>query len=276
MSDRQIRNTAWRRMALSGGSCVSVMVFLFSIFAFLVLCEGTMYLVLRDNGYKEFYDIEAVFSSGGIMAFWVFKTLLEFAMLAPVLGLVRRLFIDLARGNSTQDTRQYIAAHAFRYYMKAMYSSLIHNAVKLFAAVPGILAAYGIYHFSYVLRVGELTSRGLFALTVCVSIVGAWVGLLAHYYISLALTPFIMALNPRTNVFDACDLSVKLMDGNHGRYLRFLFHFVRYLPLLLLVYPFFLIYPYFTVSYTLLIDEILGDYRQDKMPGMVRRWRKHQ
>ena len=84
-----------------------------------------------------------------------------------------------------------------------------------------------------------------------------------------------MTLNPRTNIFDACDLSVRLMDGQHGRYISFLLSFVMYVPALLLVYPVFIIYPYFRLSYIVFLQDIMGSYWQDKMPSMIKRWRKY-
>ena len=45
---------------------------------------------------------------------------------------------------------------------------------------------------------------------------------------------------------------------------------------MLLVYPFFLVYPYFKLSYALFMSEMLGDKNKDRMPGMIKRWKKYQ
>ena len=84
-----------------------------------------------------------------------------------------------------------------------------------------------------------------------------------------------MVLNPRTNIFDACDLSVRLMDGKHVRYITFVASYLKFLPFMLLIYPFFGVYPYFKVSYSLFMYELLGDKNHDKMPGMIKRWKKY-
>ncbi len=275
MTDKEIRQKAASRLAASSGSCVSLIVFLFAVLTFLALCEATIYLSIRDTAYGGLYDLGRLTQSRSVLAFWVIKTLMELALMTPLSNLVRRQFIDVARGRRMNDTRQYITAHAFKYYSRAFYSSFIHNLIKFFAAVPGMISLYGIYYWSYVTRINDLTLRGLFVLTVCVGFTVVWIGLLVRYYISLALTPYIMALNPRTNVFDACDLSVRLMDGQHIRYIKFVAYFLLYLPLVLLIYPIMGIYPYYKISYTLLIDELLGDFSNDKMPGMIKRWRKY-
>lgn len=275
MTDKEIRHIAGRRLAKNSGNCVSLMVFMFSVISFLALCEAIMYLVLRDSSYSYLYETSMMLKKRSVMVFWLTKTLLEIAIMTPVTLLIRRFFIDISRNTNMTDTRQYITAHSAKYYSKAFYSSFIHNLIKFFAAVPGLISAYGVYYWSDALKTQTVTSPALFFLTLCLSFTGAWIGLTGHYYISLALTPYIMALNPRTNIFDACDLSVKLMDGKHGRYLRFTGKFILLLPLVLLVYPVFVLYPYYKICYTLLIDELLGDFKQDKMPGMIKRWRKY-
>ena len=52
-------------------------------------------------------------------------------------------------------------------------------------------------------------------------------------------------------------------------------YFVKFLPTLIFVYPIFAFYPYFKVSYSLFMREMLGDRSTDKLPGMIRRWKKY-
>lgn len=260
---------------MSGGSCISLDVFWFSVVAFIMLCEITTYIVFEKTGTTWIYEPRRMLEDGYIFLYWTIKTVFEIILIMPIICLQRRMFIDVVRSGSIADTREYISSHALAYYSKAMFAEMIYTLIRIFVAVPGIIFAYGVYHWVNVIRVGELSSRGLFALMGCVGLTGAWIALTVHYYISIALTPYIMALNPRTNVFDACDLSVKLMNGKHGRYLRFMGFFVLLIPTLVLIYPIFLLYPFYMLSYTMLMDELLGEYSQDKMPGMIRRWRKH-
>ena len=96
-----------------------------------------------------------------------------------------------------------------------------------------------------------------------------------RHWLTMEMPTWAHTLNPRTNIFDACDLSVRLMDGQHGRYISFLLSFVMYIPALLLVYPVFIIYPYFRLSYIVFLQDIMGSYWQDKMPSMIKRWRKY-
>ena len=276
MSDREIRLHARHRLTRNSGECVSLMVFQFSLVALILLCESTLYLSLRTVGYTWLYSVKDFFGGkSSTLLFWISKSVVEFTILAPSFGLVRRLFLDIATKTDIVETRQYISAHSVKFYSSAFYSALIQSFIKLTVMTPGLLTIYGIYHWSREITLNELTSRTLFALMANLSLTAVWAFLAGRYFISLSMTPYIMALNPRSNVFDACDLSVRLMEGKHLRYIVFILHFVRFLPALLLVYPFFVIYPYFKVSYSLFMFEMLGDRNHDKMPGMIKRWKKY-
>ena len=109
----------------------------------------------------------------------------------------------------------------------------------------------------------------------CVGFSVVWVGLLVHYYISLALTPYIISLDPHCNIFEACDMSIKFMEGNHMRYIRFKLFFFLFLPAAVFVYPVFAIFPYYMISFSLFVQELMGESMHDRLPGMVKRWRKY-
>ncbi|MBE6874903.1 MAG: hypothetical protein E7493_13520 [Ruminococcus albus] len=277
MDYKDIRHTAAKRLALNSGDCVSLMVFQFSLAALLVLCESTLYLSLRSMGHTWLYSrAELLAGRNSTWLFWISKTIVEFALIASCFGLARRLFLDVAIGNRMSETKMYISAHSVSFYSGAFYASLIQLFIKLTVITPGLLTSYGIYYWAREITLNELTSGALFALTACLSMTAVWTFVSVRFFISLALTPYIMALNPRANIFDACDQSVKMMEGRHMRYLSFLFYFVRFVPAMLLVYPFFLVYPYFKVSYALFMSEMLGEKNNDRLPGMIKRWKKYQ
>lgn len=275
MTDKEIKALARSRIISNGGDCISLTVYLFAFITFFLLSEALCYVLLKFTGHEWLYDITLIFKSKSVSSFWIAKSCIEVALLIPHITIMRRYFLDIARGNSMTDTCLYISTHASSYYKMSYKSFLIRSFLKITVAIPGFVSTYGIYYWSYVCRIDTLTSAGLYCLMLCVGFTVIWVGMTGHYYISLCLTPYIMALNPRTNIFDACDLSVRLMDGKHYRYLKFLAGFIKFIPTLLAVYPVFVIFPYFKVSYTLLMDEFLGEYSHDKIPGMIKRWRKH-
>mgnify|MGYP000800056581 FL=1 len=126
-------------------------------------------------------------------------------------------FVDIARADSYVGSRQYINSHSFVYYSHTMFSSIIINSLKLFSAVPFAISTYSVYYWGWVCKLSELTSAGLLYFMFSLGLSVVFFGLMVHYWISLALAPYIMALNPRTNIFDACDLSCLLYTSPSPR-----------------------------------------------------------
>ncbi|MCR5542374.1 MAG: DUF975 family protein [Ruminococcus sp.] len=276
LTNAEIRHRATRRIASRSGDSISLMIYQFSIIALILLCESTLYLLLRSVGYTWLYSIkELIAFRGTTWLFWVSKTMFEFTLASPFFCLVRRLYLDVAMGSDIKETRKYVAAHSVKYYSSSFYAAFIQLMLKLIAITPAFITAYSAHYWIQVIRLSDLTSAALLSLMASLSMTAVWLFLAIRYYISLSLTPFIMALNPRCNVYDACDLSVRLMEGKHGRYIAFMAHFIKFIPAMLLVYPYLAIYPYFKVSYSMFVRELLGERNQDKLPGMIKRWKKY-
>lgn len=276
LTNAEIRHRATRRIASRSGDSISLMIYQFSIIALILLCESTLYLLLRSVGYTWLYSIkELIAFRGTTWLFWVSKTMFEFTLTSPFFCLIRRLYLDVAMGSDIKETRKYVAAHSVKYYSSSFYAAFIQLMLKLIAITPAFITAYSAHYWIQVIRLSDLTSAALLSLMASLSMTAVWLFLAIRYYISLSLTPFIMALNPRCNVYDACDLSVRLMEGKHGRYIAFMAHFIKFIPAMLLVYPYLAIYPYFKVSYSMFVRELLGERNQDKLPGMIKRWKKY-
>lgn len=275
LSLKEIKSLAKKRINANGGNCVSLMTFMLAIIIFLIMCELSLYLLFCRLDWEYFFSFEGLRSRRNVQIFWALNLIIAITALTNEMNVIRRLFLDLSKNGNYFATRQYMAAHSFTYFRKSLYNSFILNLIKLFSAVPLAVGIYGVYYWGWICKLSELTSAGLLSFMLSLGFSCVWLGVMIHYWISLALTPYIMALNPRTNIFDACDLSVRLMDGQHGRYIFFMLSFVKFTPTLVFVYPIFVIYPYFEICYIILMEDILGDYWQDKMSGMIKRWRKY-
>lgn len=275
MTNKEIKQLARKNIGQNMGNCISLTAFLFAVFVFLVLCEIALYLLFERIGWDYYFSYEGLKKHTSVKIFWFLCLIVVIPFAAFEMWTIRRFFVDIARADSYVGSRQYINSHSYTYYAKMIFCSLIINSLKIFSAVPFAISAYSVYYWGWVCKLSELTSAGLLCFMFSLGLSVVTCGLMLHYWISLALAPYIMTLNPRTNIFDACDLSVRLMDGQHGRYISFLLSFVMYLPALLLVYPIFVIYPYFRLSYIVFLQDIMGSYWQDKMPSMIKRWRKY-
>ena len=106
LSNAEIRHCAARRIAKRSGDSISLMIYQFSIVALVVLCEASLYLLLRSVGYTWLYSIRELLEfRGTTWLFWISKTMFEFTLVSPFFCLVRRLYLDIAMDSDITETR---------------------------------------------------------------------------------------------------------------------------------------------------------------------------
>ncbi len=275
LSTAQIKKNAKASLSSQFGPSLTLTLHMITNVCLIFLVEFTVYLVLDRLGLGYYYDIRNIPKIPWVAVMWVFQAVVVLSFLTYQRQILRRLFIDVTLDRDYILTRQYLFAHTNEFIRISLRSSAVINFMKLCMLIPALLSSYLIFRWSIRNRTEELTSIGLFVFMICIGFTLIWLGVFVKYCASLALAPYIMSLNPRTSVFDACDLSAKLMEGHYGQYFSLICSFLPLVPLVLLIYPFFLIYPYWAVSYNSMIKDIMGDYWQDKMPSMIRRWQKY-
>lgn len=273
---RQIKIKARNSLNDSMGDAITVTVHAVTNVCMIALIEFALYLILARFGLGYYYDLRNIFKIPWVAIMWGIQAVVIISFLTYQRTILRRLFVDISIGKDYIRTRQYIFAHTNEFIKISLRSAMITSFLKLVMFSPLVLSGYLIYIWGVRNRTDELTSLGLFVFMLCIGFTIIWTGIFVKYCASLTLAPFIMSLNPRTNAFDACDLSAKLMEGHYGQYFSLLLSFVVYLPLMLLIYPIFVVYPFWAASYCTMVKDIMGDYWQDKMPAMIRRWQKYQ
>ena len=273
---KQIKDNARSALNSKMGDALTITMHAITNICMIGLVEFALYLILQKLGLGYYYDFRNIFKMPWVATMWGIQAIVIVCFLTYQRHIVRRMFVDITIGKDYILTRQYIFAHTNEFIKISLRSSLVLNFLKTVMFTPAVLSGYMIYRWSLRNRTDELTSLGLFVFMVFIGFTIIWLGVFFKYCASLSLAPYIMSLNPRTNVFDACDLSAKLMEGHYGQYFSLVFSFVMYLPLMLLIYPIFVLYPFWAASYDTMIKDIMGSYWQDKMPSMIRRWQKYQ
>ena len=257
------------------GDSLTVTLHMFTNMCMIALLEFGLYLILDKLDLGYYFDLRNIFRIPWVAIMWGLQAVVILSFLTYQRHIVRRMFVDISMKKDIIPTRQYIFAHTNEFIRISLRSSFLLNYIKLVMLTPALLAIYFIYRWSVLSRTDELTSLRLFVFMLSIGFTIIWLGIFVKYCASLALAPYIMSLNPRTSIFDACDLSAKLMEGHYAQYFSLILSFIVYIPLMLLIYPFFLVYPFWAASYNVLIRDIMGSYWQDKMPSMIRRWEKY-
>ena len=275
MTNKQMKQKALEHLSGRWGTCIALTVFKVA-FVSAFLCADVLIFILF-NAYGIEYSLTPSFFIGtdtGRFLLAIHVILLLF-LFSPENYILRRLFLDIYAGRNFVETRRFLSYNSRKIHPKATAATSLLFLLKLFASVPLMISIYGVWYWGIRRSADSLNTAGLFIFMLSIGFTIVWTGVLIHYFISLSLTKYIMGLNPRANVFDACDLSVRLMEGRHMRYLSLLFSFAKYIPLLLTFYPLFMFMPYFRMTFTVFAEEAMSSYWQDKYPAMIKRWNKY-
>lgn len=192
----------------------------------------------------------------------------------PTMYMLRRYYIGMINGDRISTTRQFFGAHLTPTHKISIKCAAVMLFLKICTLLPALVSSYIVYRCAFVSRLENLSKLILLIFMLALGFTIIWVGFWIKYCISLCLTRYIVTLSPKMNIFDACDLSCRLMDSKHSTYIFFWVYNLKYLLTCLLVFPICIAIPFVKVSYTLFIKELLGHYWQDKYPLMIERWRR--
>ena len=256
------------------GDCISFMLFCFAFVGIFISLELLLKNIFALINPKRTLALRPFLSDGSALILLAVRLILLFTILLPELFVIRRTFIDISHDRDFIRSQRYIRSNGYL-QKKSILCTLVFSMLRFFAAVPAMLGAFGIRYFANRTSSRELTSLDLIGFMFSIGFTIVRLGLFFRYCISIAFAPYIMTLNPKANVFDACHLSVRLMDGRHGRYISFLFSFFKFVPLLVLGFPAVVIIPYYITSKIVFVKEQMNNYWQDKLPALIQRWEKY-
>ena len=274
MTDKEIRVLARERLAENTDIVVISIVYYFSVITMIHMIESFITSVIRmfeDPSYSFFSSMGDLPKPGLFLV--VLRLTLYFCIITVIENVLLRYFINM---NSGGQAELFTSLHWRRLIRPCLNGSIFLLLYKILVSLPLLVSVHGVMYFRNKSISDTLTLTDLVLFMLCIGFSLVWIGALLHYFISLSLVPYIYAINPRVNFFDACDLSVKLMDGKHLRVIIFWLRILPYMLPAVFVYPLLLIYPYIMEVKLIFSKEIIGSYWQDKIPAMARRWERQQ
>ena len=276
MSSKEIRRLALRKIIDGSDTAVISTLYFFTTVLFISLSEMLLYIILRMSGFENYRPLDPRYymESRFALVMLIIRYFLYLMVFSGLMFVISRSFITFTAENNSGGVNKFLSGHIKRLLIPSLRNNTYLLLIKILAASPLAVSIYGIVHYFQLGARGDVGLFGLLCFMVSIGFTAVWIGVIARYYLSLFLVPYIIDLNPRANLFDACDLSIKLMDGNHMRTVSFALSMIPLLLPCLLVYPCLIVYPYLTECKLLFAKDILGNYWQDKIPAMARRWEK--
>lgn len=269
-----IRNLAKKHLTDSADQSALCGLFMVAWICFVYLSERLIYRLAGLMGIKGYspLSISYYMSSGSAAALLIVRLVVYHILYVAISYTMRRYYINLTDENPAVE--KFMSKHRRRVFTPSIKCGLCLSMFKGLVCLPLIPGVYGIVHFYRLGSVGDIDTPGLVFFMLSIGFTFVYLCLLIHYFMSLSLVKYIIELNPRADFFDACDLSIKLMDGWHTRVAAFTFSLMPYILSCFLLYPMLAAVPFITECRLLLAKEIMGDYWQDKLPAMARRWEK--
>ena len=275
MTNKMIKDRAKKLLKEHIVAAVISSLYLFSVLILIVLLETIIFIGLRLLGVDHhIFSLRFYVQNPIAVLFLALRIAGYYAIFSTQAYIARRSVIGFANDDKTLE--RYLAAHLRLLLMPSLKCSMQLAGLKILVLSPAAFSAYGIAKSAQIGSSGKISIAGLFIFMLCIGFTIVWIGVCIHYFMSLSLVKYILVLNPRTEFFAACDLSIRLMEGKHYRVMMFYFSFIPFLPAVLLIYPCLVILPYFMDCRMILAKEIMGVHWQDKLPAMARRWEKRQ
>ncbi|MGN0633394.1 MAG: hypothetical protein ACI4JW_05950 [Oscillospiraceae bacterium] len=275
MTNNEIKKRAFALLKENPETLVSISLSMLSVYAIIILIESFIFLSARLLGF-DYHIFSLSYYSGSWIrcGFLALRLIFYYIMIFSQTYSFRRYLICVTEGKPS--VVNYISGHKRKILLPVIKNMLALAGLKILVISPVSVGIYGIVHYYREGMVGEISLPGLVIFMLSIGFTLVWSGVCAHYFLSLSLVKYICEIDPRANFFDACDLSVKLMDGKHQRVFSLYLSTVPIMLFAALLYPLVVLYPFMLESRLILAKEIMGVYWQDKLPGMAKRWEKQQ
>ena len=276
MSNKEIRKLALKKIIYGSDMALISTLYFFTAVLFVTLSEMLIYILIKMAGIEDYHPLDPAYyaRSHTALILLILRCTGYAALFSALMFLVCRSFISFTTESGTGGVNKFLTGHIGKLLLPSLKNNVRLILLKLLVATPLTISIYGIMYYTRLGERGGVDIGGLLLFMMSIGFTLVWIGVLIRYYISLSLVPYIIDLNPRANFFDACDLSIKLMDGNHTHTLGFMISLIPLLLPCLFVYPMFIIYPYIMECRLLFAKEIMGEYWHDKIPAMAKRWEK--
>lgn len=262
MNNTQIKRLARIRLAGNWGNCIALSMMLLSFVTMITIGEIIIYKItsMTSQSYENYWDY---LSAPNAMILLAFRVAAYYLLFVPELGNMRSIYINLSQGKSFIGTRWEVRHTSLRYYIKIILMQTLSLIYQLLLLTPLTVSVMGLLYYIDLCR-QRITTSSLMMFMLCLVIAIIMLCLYIYFKIKLRLLPYIMVIRTDIGIIDAFILSMRLMKKNVIRYVFFQLSFLHYFILCLLVFPIFVVIPYYYMSVTVLCSSLVSNEAIEK------------
>lgn len=264
MTNKQIKTLARIKLRGNWGNSIALVFCIFAV-ALLIIIGG--YFVLSMYAYliDEEFSVSSYLHDPVNLGISVTAILLLTAVLSMIYFVIVRQFIDISKGADFSEKRNSVYKRPLLLMKITLIPQFAKLVIIILASIPGIFAVDFANNLTARAKQSSITFILLLLFMVSLLVVILSAILVLACILSLHLLPVIIMLHPAMPLGKAIKICFKATDSNRIRMLLFYLSFIKFLPLLLLVYPGIIIIPYFAMSDIVLISSILDeDLKKDE------------
>lgn len=260
MKNSEIKKYAIRLLTSNWGQAVAVVLILGVLHVAFVLAEESVlsFLLLKDVFVPA--DLKLTALNPYVLLIKAARCTASYLAVTPAYMGGIWWFLRYVRGESNSIRSLFVCYSDGRIYLK----TLAVKAVVFFIRSAVLLPLCGIFVLLYrLIRYTMLTGANnaqLVMLIFCLAVFSVCaVCFYVLFMLRYTMVDYIFVLNPDMGIWEIIRLSTQKMKGCQARIIRLILSFAWWVPSFILVFPIFFVVPYYAMSFTVLINDILEE-----------------
>lgn len=260
MKNSEIKKYAIRLLTSNWGQAVAVVLILGVLHVAFVLAEESVlsFLLLKDILVPA--DLKLTALNPYVLLIKAARCTASYLAVTPAYMGGIWWFLRYVRGESNSIRSLFVCYSDGRIYLK----TLAVKAVVFFIRSVVLLPLCGIFVLLYrLIRYTMLTGANNAQLVMLIFCMAVFSVCAVCFYVLFMLrytvVDYIFVLNPDMGIWEIIRLSTKKMKGCQARIIRLILSFAWWVPSFILVFPIFFVVPYYAMSFTVLINDILEE-----------------
>lgn len=180
--------------------------------------------------------------------------------ITPIYVGVKWWFFHSSRGEINPINSIFIGYSDLRIFFKMLALKTLVFIIKLAVSLPFIICILGISVLLKRINAAGGSNTGAIVLLIFLAILTVCFIVLAVYFsLNYCLVDYIYMLNPDMKIINIITVSTFTMHNNKGKIIKLGLSFLPWLALVIFVFPVFFISAYYTMSFTVLVNNIMKE-----------------
>ena len=234
------------------------MIMVISLTAHLIfaLAEFALLHFLDIKGSEIFSEIPS--ETTLILITSIIRMFAEFLVLSPIMVGTAWWLLHCVRGENSNVGFILICFSNMKIYFRSVVMRLLIGTIKIVVAIPLILCGY--IEYALITAFADESYRGgtYIALIVCCTLILICIALMYIWIVAdFSLVNFIFTMNPDDKILNIIKKSIMAMKYQKAKLIKLVCSFLGWIFTIPFVFPLFFAIPYASLSYAMVVDEII-------------------